>query len=57
MYLFGNTSVLSVYSNATLRSLARATGVTLTWFWGWRGTPVPRPRKIVGVLGRPLGMG
>ena len=56
VYLFGNTSVLSVYSSAFLRRLARSTGITLTWFWGWRGTPVPRPRKIVGVLGRPLGM-
>ena len=56
VYFFGNTSVLSVLSSPMLRSIARTTGVTLTWFWGWRGTPIPRPRKIVGVVGRPLGL-
>jgi hypothetical protein len=56
VYFFGNTSVLSVVSNSVLRRIARATGVTLTWFWGWRGTLIPRPNKIVGVLGTPLGM-
>ena len=39
-----------------LRRLARATGVTLTWFWGWRGTLTPRPNPILGVLGQPIGM-
>ena len=27
-----------------------------TWFWGWRGTLVPRPNKLLGVVGRPLGV-
>ena len=35
---------------------AGATGVTLTWFWGLYGTLVPRPRKILGVVGQPLGV-
>ena len=56
VYFFGNTSVLSVLTSAGLRAFARATGVTLTWFWGWRGTIVPRPNKILGVLGTPLGL-
>ena len=55
IYFFGNTSVLSVLSTAALRSPARLTGVTLTWFCR-RGTARPRPRKILGVLGKPLGM-
>lgn len=56
VYFLGNTSVLSVVSNRMLRGFARRTGVTLTWFWGWRGTLLPRPNKILGVLGKPLGL-
>ena len=56
VYFLGNTSVLSVVTGALLRRIARATGVTLTWFWGWGGTLIPRPNKIVGVLGTPLGI-
>ena len=56
VYFFGNTSALSVLSTPALRAFARHTGVTVTWFWGWRGTLVPRPSKILGVVGRPLGM-
>ena len=56
VYFMGNTSVLSVLNGAVLRRIARATGVTLTWFWGYQGTLIPRPNKILGVLGRPLGI-
>lgn len=56
VYFFGNTSVLSVLSTPFLRSFARATGITLTWFWGACGTIVPRPNKILGVLGKPLNL-
>eukprot|EP00947_MAST-08B_sp_MAST-8B-sp1_P005545 g5545.t1 len=56
VYHFGNTTVLSVLNNACLRSFARRTGVSLTWFWGRWGTVIPRPRKLVVVIGRPLGM-
>eukprot|EP00808_Paulinella_micropora_P014233 g76773.t1 len=56
VYFFGNTSVLSVISNPTLRSIARHTGVTLTFFWGRWFSLVPRPNKLLGVLGTPLGI-
>jgi len=56
VYFFGNTSVLSVLTGSILRKIARSTGVTLTWFWGWGGTLVPRPNKIVAVIGKPLGI-
>ena len=46
VYFFGNTSVLSVLTGSLLRKIARSTGVTLTWFWGWGGTLVPRPNKV-----------
>ena len=42
-----NTSVLSVLTGSVLRRLARMTGITLTWFWGWGRTLIPRPNKIV----------
>jgi hypothetical protein len=56
VYFFGNSSVLSVLSNPLLRKFARVTGVTLTWFWGSYGTLAPRPNKILGVVGQPLGI-
>jgi len=56
VYFFGNTSVLSVLTGSSLRKVARTTGVTVTWFWGWGGTLIPRPRKILGVLGKPIGI-
>lgn len=56
MYFMGNTSVLSVLTGGALRRLARMTGVTLTWFWGWKGTLVPRPNKMLCILGKPLGV-
>jgi len=48
--------VLSVLTGGTLRRVARSTGITLTWFWGWGGSLIPRPNKIIGVLGKPLGI-
>ena len=56
VYFLGNTSVLSVLTGGTLRRVARSTGITLTWFWGWGGSLIPRPNKIIGVLGKPLGI-
>ena len=56
VYFLGNTSVLSVLTGSVLRRIARTTGVTLTWFWGWGGTLIPRPNKIVGCLGAPIGI-
>uniref|UniRef100_A0A7S0WRW5 diacylglycerol O-acyltransferase n=1 Tax=Pyramimonas obovata TaxID=1411642 RepID=A0A7S0WRW5_9CHLO len=56
VYLFGNTQVLKVAKSAALRAFARATGVTVTWFWGVWGTVVPFEKKIVSAMGRPLGI-
>jgi len=56
LYLFGNTSVLSVLRRGPLAALSRRTGMSLTFFWGRWGTPVPRNHNILFVRGRPLGM-
>ena len=52
----GNTSVLSVLTGSVLRKIARTTGITITWFWGYGGTLLPRPNKILGVMGKPIGI-
>ena len=31
-------------------------GVSITYFWGWKNLPIPRPDKLVYVRGRLLGM-
>ena len=46
VYFFGNTQILKVAKPAVLRWLARTTGISLTWFWGVGGLPIPFPRKI-----------
>lgn len=56
VYHFGNTSVLSIINTKFLRSFARRTGMSVTWFWGRWGTVIPRPNKIVVAIGRPLEM-
>lgn len=56
MYFFGNTSVLSVLTNPFLESLSRKYQISLTWFWGLWGLPIPRPHKIIYVRGPPLGL-
>ena len=56
IYFLGNTSVLSVFKSPFLRKIARATGASITAFWGRFYLPIPRARKIVGVLGKPLGI-
>jgi hypothetical protein len=47
---------VQVANHPILRKIARVTGVSLTVFWGPYGLPVPFPRKIIGVLGKPLGL-
>jgi len=54
--LFGNTEVLDVLKNDFLQKLSRSAQVTMTWFWGLWGLPVPLPKQIVYVRGRPLGL-
>mmetsp|Transcript_18184 Transcript_18184/g.28268 ORF Transcript_18184/g.28268 Transcript_18184/m.28268 type:complete len:329 (+) Transcript_18184:208-1194(+) len=56
-YFFGNTSVLSVATTGPIAALARKTGVTLTYFWGLWGLPLPRwGEKVMYVRGTPLGL-
>ena len=61
VYFIGNTRTLVLLNNGLLRFLARATGISLTVFWGAKlfgfiPTPCPSREKIVGVFGKPLGM-
>jgi Diacylglycerol acyltransferase len=56
VYLFGNTTVLSVWKNPLLMSLSRTLQVSLTYIWGQYGLPVPRPLKLLYVSGQPLGL-
>ena len=56
LYLFGNTSVLTVFKNKALETVSRKIQASVTYFWGWNGLPIPRPNKILYVRGRPLGM-
>jgi hypothetical protein len=56
IYMFGNTSVLSVLKTPTLSYISRKFGVSLTYIWGRWYLPLPRDRKILYVSGKPLGM-
>lgn len=56
LYLFGNTSVLSVVSTGPLAALSRKLQMSFTLFWGRWGLPVPRPRPLLYVRGKPLGL-
>jgi len=56
VYFFGNTTVLSTVRWAPIAKLSRALGVSITYFWGRFGLPVPNEVKLVYARGRPLGM-
>jgi len=56
VYMFGNTTVLSVLAWGPLESLSRTLGMSVTFFWGRFGLPVPKPVHMTYVRGRPLGM-
>lgn len=56
VYLFGNTSVLSVYKNKFLVGLSRKLQASLTYIWGKFYLPIPRPNKLLYVSGQPLGL-
>jgi len=56
VYLFGNTSVLTVIKNKSLEKLSRSMQVSLTYFWGKWKLPIPRDDKLLYVRGKPLGM-
>lgn len=54
VYLFGNTSVLSVMKHGPLAALSRKLQASLTLFWGKFYLPIPRDEKLLYVIGRPL---
>jgi 2-acylglycerol O-acyltransferase 2 len=55
-YLFGNTSVLTIFKYGPLASLSRSSGVALTYFWGKWFLPIPRDEKLLYARGKPLGL-
>lgn len=56
VYMFGNTTVLSVLTNWPLPAISRTAGVTLTFFWGRFGLPMPKKVRLTYARGRPLGL-
>ncbi|GMH73419.1 hypothetical protein TL16_g06183 [Triparma laevis f. inornata] len=56
LYLLGNTHSLTVVKSGPLAAISRKMGVSITYFWGWKNLPIPRPDKLVYVRGRLLGM-
>ena len=56
IYLFGNTTVLSVMKSGLLATISRKLQVSLTYIWGKWNLPIPRPCKLLYVSGQPLGM-
>lgn len=46
IYLFGNTSVLTVVKHGLLANLSRKLQVSLTYFWGKYHLPIPRDDKV-----------
>ena len=46
VYLFGNTSVLTVVKTGLLANLSRKLQVSLTYFWGKYYLPIPRDEKV-----------
>ncbi|GFH52178.1 hypothetical protein CTEN210_08654 [Chaetoceros tenuissimus] len=56
VYLFGNTSILSVVKTKFLESMSRKMQTSFTYFWGKCFLPIPRDDKLLYVRGKPLGM-
>lgn len=56
VYLFGNTSVLSVLKKGILATISRRLQVSLTYIWGRWYLPIPRDCKCLYVMGQPLGL-
>ncbi len=58
-YVFGNTQLFSQVSTSkhfsqAWHSLSRKLRLSLTFFWGQFGLPIPFQTKMVMVIGRPL---
>eukprot|EP00522_Entomoneis_paludosa_P003309 CAMPEP_0172471530 /NCGR_PEP_ID=MMETSP1065-20121228/67866_1 /TAXON_ID=265537 /ORGANISM="Amphiprora paludosa, Strain CCMP125" /LENGTH=291 /DNA_ID=CAMNT_0013229633 /DNA_START=215 /DNA_END=1090 /DNA_ORIENTATION=- len=57
IYMFGNTTVLSVMKHGLLSSLSRKLGASLTYMWGKWYLPIPRNDcKLLYVSGKPVGI-
>ena len=56
VYLFGNTSVLQVFTHPLLVKISRSLGASLTLFWGRWGLPLPMNDKLIYVRGKPLNL-
>lgn len=56
VYLFGNTSCLTVLKTGFLATLSRKMQMSVTYFWGKWMLPVPRDEKLLYVRGRPLNL-
>lgn len=56
LYLFGNTSVLTVVKNGPIASISRKFQMAVTYFWGKYNLPIPRDDKLLYVRGKPLGI-
>ena len=46
LYLFGNTTVLSVIKTGLLANLSRKLQISMTYFWGKWLLPIPRDEKV-----------
>jgi len=56
VYLFGNTSVLSVLKTGILENMSRKMQMSVTYFWGKWFLPIPRDEKLLYVRGKPMGL-
>jgi 2-acylglycerol O-acyltransferase 2 len=56
VYLFGNTTVLSVWKTGILATLSRKLQMSLTYVWGRWYLPIPRKLSLLYVTGQPLGL-
>ena len=46
VYLFGNTSVLTVVKNGPIAHMSRKLQMSVTYFWGKYNLPIPRDDKV-----------
>eukprot|EP00522_Entomoneis_paludosa_P001680 CAMPEP_0172475038 /NCGR_PEP_ID=MMETSP1065-20121228/69665_1 /TAXON_ID=265537 /ORGANISM="Amphiprora paludosa, Strain CCMP125" /LENGTH=366 /DNA_ID=CAMNT_0013233231 /DNA_START=123 /DNA_END=1223 /DNA_ORIENTATION=+ len=57
VYLFGNTTVLSILKTGLLPWISRKLGISLTYMWGKWYLPIPRNDcKLLYVSGQPIGI-
>jgi len=55
-YLFGNTSVLTVWKFGPLAALSRRLQTSVTYYWGKFYLPIPRDETLIYARGKPLGL-